>query len=693
MTTPSIQPLDHYWCNGDSEEFGREYFARLGTATQGGSYGYLSRLQLLAHRHFYGALPTGYVGDMPSAAEVTRSGDQGSNVELRVNWLRSHANAKHQIIVAPKLAWSCQASNTDARSMADASRGSTILEAYWKQGNYETQAISAVLGSILYGEEFLFTYWNSSAGRQMAYDSESSQVIYEGDCECTSVLPWNVFRDATSNTFDESPWLSARISTNRWELIAKFPEFRDEILAAASPPPSTLVNASGVSIAVSDPAKVLCHYFFHKRTPALPTGLQSILINEDCVLEFAPLERCYWQLPIHRMSAGDLKATPWGYTDFWEAMALQDLASDIQGSLATNIVTFGKQMISAESDQNLPIDQIGNGPLVVYRPKGSPVPVPLQLSASPPEAFKHLDMLRSDQRQILGLNDVSMGEAPTGAPNAQAWALLSTAAITANSGGQRAWVSLVRNVGRSMLNIFKAKASTKRKIAIVGMHGASVPKQEEWDASDFEGIDDVTVEISNPLSQTPAGRLQLAQMYMDRGFVQTPEQLQSVTETGRLDPMTQVLRDELIYITEENEQILKGINPPVKITDSHQMHIREHKGPTFSSDARGIPGVNVAADTHIKEHLDMLMNTDPRVLSILGQAAPPPPMAPAPGGPLGGGAEGPPSGAQSPKPEDIKAAMQSPLNGQNGAAGHIKQPQAPIDPATGAQSAPPGMPV
>ncbi len=684
-------PVDsEYWCAGDSEEFAKSYFARLGTQSQGGSYGYLSRLQLLAHRHFYGSLPSGYVGDMPSAAEVTRAGDQGSNVELRVNWLRSHANAKHQIIVAPKLAWSCQAINTDSRSMADASRGSDILESMWKQGNFEAQAISCVLGSILYGEEFLFTYWSSVAGEQLAYDPESKQYAYEGDITCRNVLPWNIFRDPTANTFDESPWLSARISLDRHELIAEYPEFKDEILAAASPPPSTLVNASGVSIAVSDPNKVLCHYFFHKRTPALPTGLHAVLLNENCVLQFEPLERCYWDLPIHRMSAGDLKATPWSYTDFWEAMALQDLATDIQGSLATNIVTFGKQMISAESDQNLPIDQIGNGPLVVYRPKGSPVPVPLQLSASPPEAFKHLDMLKQDQRQILGLNDVSMGEAPTGAPNAQAWALLSTAAITANSGGQRSWVSLVRNVGRSMLNIFKEKVSTKRKIAIIGVHGAAVPKQEEWDKSDFEGIDDVTVEISNPLSQTPAGRLQLAQMYMDRGFVQTPEQLQSVTEIGSLKPMTQVLRDEMIFIAGENEQILKGVNPPVMITDSHQIHIREHKGPTFNADARSIPEAMTAQAAHTKAHIDLLMNTDPRILSILGQAQPPPPAPPPMGGPPGPG--GPPPGGQGPKPEDIKAAMQSPLNGQNGAAGHIKQPTAPVDPATGAQSAPPGMP-
>ncbi len=673
---------DSYWCDADSEEFSRSYFARITNQTLPGSYGYLGTLQLRSHLHFYGALPTGFVGAMPSSAMANRSGEQGENVELRVNWLRAHANAKHQIIVAPKLAWGCQPINTDARSMADASRGSTILEALWKQGNYETLAISAVLGSILYGEEFLFTYWDANAGEQLAYDEENDKVSYKGDLVCHEVPAWNVFRDPMAINFEASPWRSARIPVNRWDLIALYPDFEEEILAAESPPASTMTNSQGNTISVSDADKVMCHYFFHRRTPAMPTGMQAVLVSEDCVLDMKPLERCYWDLPIHRVSAGDLKGTPYGYSDFWEAMSSQDLATDIQGSLATNIVTFGKQMISAESNQDLPVNQIGNGPRVIYRPAGSAPPTPLQLTASPPEAFKHLDNLKADQRLALGLNDVAMGEAPTGTPNAQAWALLSTASITANSGGQRSWVNLVRSVGRSMLAIFKEKASYTRKTAVVGIHGASVPKQEEWDQSDFEGIDDVTVEIANPLSQTAAGRIQLAQMHMEAGFVLTPEQLTMVTETGSLQPMTQVLRDELIYIEWENEGLMQGADLPVMITDSHQMHIREHKSVTFSGEARSTPEIIQAANAHIQKHIQLAMTTDPAVLAMLGQAAPQQQQGPPPG-PPGAPSGGPP----------MKTPMDSPATaGPQGQAAAIKLPTAPTSPATGAQAAPPGMP-
>lgn len=654
---------DKYWCCKPSDEWAKEYFARVSTYGPG----YLARLQFLARRHFYGALPIDFVGDMPSSGEVTRAGDQGENVELRVNWFRAHVNAKHQIIVAPKLVWGTQATNTDARSMADSSRAASILEYMWKTMPFETKAISAELGALLDGEEFLFTYFNPSAGKAKRYDAGKDVVEYEGDIDCYSIPSWDVFRDPTARSFEESPYRSARRDVNRFQLIAQYPDMREEILAA---PAATMMrqDQGGVWTMATSTDRVTCHYFFHERRPELPLGLQAVALSPDCVLQFQPLEKCYQTPCITQFRAGELKGTPYAYSSTWEAMAPQDLATDIQGSLATNIVTFGKQMISAEADQDLPIDQLGSGPAVLYRPKGSQPPVALQLSASPPEAFEHLDNIKTDQRLILGLNDMAMGEPPQGPPNAQAWALLATANITNNSGEQRDFVGSIRNVGRSILAIVKAKFSTKRKALIVGVHGASVPKQEEFDASDFAGIDDVTVEIDNPLMQSAAGRLQIATMYLDRQFVQSPEQLEQLVTTGKLEPLTQSLRDELIFIAWENEQMLLGAPVRAMITDSHQMHIREHKAVTFSAEARSNPAIIDAANVHIKEHIDLAMGTDPAILALLGQAAPPPPAG-APADPT-----------QAPKKDSPADVLSQPGAAAQGEAAAIKQPEAPVTP-------------
>lgn len=690
---PDAPKLEAHWCTTSAEDWAKEYFARI---QRGGSI--LAKLQLLAHRHFYGALPAGFVGDMPSSAEVTREGQQGENVELRINWLRAHESAKHQIITAPKLTWGAQAVNTDSRSMADASRGATILEAEWKQGPWEKAALEAQLGAGLYGEEFLFPYWLTVAGAAVRYDAPAAaveaaeavpptpenpegipaaeaaparegQVHYQGDVVCNRVASWNAFCDESSASWDSSPWVSARIAVDRFDLVAQYPEHRAEILEAAQLP---VMSPNGNAITQQpDPAKVLCHYFFHRRTPGCPAGLQVVALSATCVLEFQPLEACYFTPPIHQFRGGTLKGSPRGYTDFWEAMAAQALATNIQSSIATNIVAFAKQMISAETGTNLDIDQIGNGPFVQYRPKGSPAPQPMTFHLPSDGAFKHLDALRSDQRMILGLNDVAMGEAPTGTPNAQAWALLATAGVTANSGGQRDYVNAVRAVGQSILAIWKEKVSYQRKTSVVGVHGAAVPKQEKWDRTTLEPLGDVTVEIANPLAQTAAGRLQLEELYAKRGFVQVPEQLEMLVSTGTLQPLTQVLRDELIYIAWENEQILKGICPPVMITDSQQMHIREHKGTTFSAEARETPAIIEAANKHIQMHVEQALAMDPAMLQLLGQAAPPAPVLPE------GSVDGP-------------AALEQP-GAPSAAPEGVKLPTPPENPATGAPAGMPGV--
>lgn len=701
---PDAKKPDSHWCSGTADSWAVEFFAKTGSA---GSY--LARLQLLAHRHFYGALPNVFVDGMPSSAEVSREGDQGANVALRVNWLRAHANAKLQIIVAPKLTWSAQAVNTDSRSMADASRGSTILEAEWKQGPWEAASIEAMLGAVIYGEEFIFPYWNSVGGEALAYEEPQAavdaspavpesigedgapipavpaveaqperkgRVTYKGELQCNAVAPWNAFCDNTAPSWDASPWCSARLLVDRFDLIAQYPDKEEEILKADSPPSTQTRGPNSTTInAQSDSAKVLCHYFFHKRTPGLPVGLQAVAISKDCVLAFMPLETCYRTPPVHQFKAGSLKGSPRGYTDFWEAMAAQDLATNIQSSIATNIVAFAKQMISAETGTDLAIDQIGNGPFVQYRPKGSPAPTPMTFHLPSDGAFKHLDAIRSDQRMMLGLNDVSMGEAPTGTPNAQAWALLATAGVTANSGSQRFFVDGVRRVGQSILAIWKEKADHERKTSVVGSHGAAVPKQESWDKSDLEPMGDVTVEIASPLAQTAAGRLQIEELYAKRGFVQVPEQLEMLLSTGTLQPLTQVLRDELIYIAWENEELLAGRTPPVMVTDSQQMHIREHKGVTFSAEARSNPTVLEAANKHIQMHVEQALSMAPNLAQLLGQAASAPAAPP--------GAEGPAGGP---------SALEQPGQPAGGESLGVKLPKPPESAATGSPVGPPGMP-
>ncbi len=648
-----------YWMQKEPLEFAQEFFERVSTS---GNPQLLQR-QRDSHLHYYGAFQSGFGG--VSSSEVSRSGDQGENVEIYVNHYQSYVSRKQQIVVAPELAWSAVPTTTDAKAEANASNGSRILETLWQSNHYASKAREAVLGALIYGEEFLFAHWNPAAGNQTSYDQDTGHSTFEGDLELLNVASWNVARDTSAQSFDRSSWLAVRLVKNRWDLVACYPDSRDEILAAASATTATASNVAMSAIQSSDPDNIACWYFYAKRSAAMPKGLEAVLINDTTVLYIDDLQPCHFRLPVHRMAAAKLSQTVWPYSECWEALGIQDLHSDISSSIATNAVALGKQMVAVFGEFDIPVDQVGNGPFILKVKQGMSPPVGINLLAQPPQLFDHVGKLEADMRSVMGLDDISAGITPTAAPNAQAWALQLSITQQANGNLQHSYVELVENVGKSMLSIFKAKASVKRKVAMTGLHGVVLPQQAEYDSDTFADLEDIVVQAQSPMSQTAAGRMQLADKYIEMGFVKTPEQLEVVVSTGKLEPLTQTLTNELNWIQSESEQLLKGEQLGAMYTDSHQMHIREHINCTFNAAARKDPNVLAAIQAHIKQHMDFAKQIDPTDLAIMGQAAPPPPA--------GAGGMLPPGAAP--------AALGNPLGEQGQPA--TKLPSPPPNPQTG----------
>jgi hypothetical protein len=296
------------------------------------------------------------------------------------------------------------------------------------------------------------------------------------------------------------------------------------------------------------------------------------------------------------------------------------------------------------------------------------------------DSYQYIQLLIQGQRQTLGLNDITMGQPETAQMNAQAFALLASMSIQQNSLHQKSWVKFVRSIGKSILAIYRLKASTKRKLAITGKQGMSLMKNDSFDKQDFQNIDDVYVEIGNPLAQTQSGRLEIAQLNIQQGFISVPEQLAETIQSGTVKPLTQGLRQELLCAAEENEMILKGETPQALVYDDHKIHIKEHKATTYSGHGRSNPDVIHAAATHIQQHMELAKAMTPQDADLLGQA-PVLPMQPAMNTNL------PPGAANDNEPAGpaVVADGQPPLDQQPTLRGaqaipHIKMP---MDPATG----------
>jgi len=225
---------------------------------------------------------------------------------------------------------------------------------------------------------------------------------------------------------------------------------------------------------------------------------------------------------------------------------------------------------------------------------------------------------------------------------------------------------------------------------------------KEFSSEDIEQINRVVVDVTNPLSKTVSGRLEMAKDLLQiPGLIKHADQYFQIIETGTYEPMLQGPEAELLTIDSENEMMQDGQKPVVVLTDDHALHVREHKSVLAMPDSRLDPKVVTAVLDHIQDHINTMQNADPRTLMLTGQQPlpppPPPPMPPPPEpGPNGSPPPGPgpqgPSGPQQhppmpppmphspPGPQGNPAGVVNPTDPISQQAQGVKLPHMPTNP-------------
>jgi hypothetical protein len=231
-------------------------------------------------------------------------------------------------------------------------------------------------------------------------------------------------------------------------------------------------------------------------------------------------------------------------------------------------------------------------------------------------------------------------------------------------------VRLIESVGTGLINILKDYATTPKVAALVGKNNKTLLK--EFTGESLQAINRVVCDMGNPLAKTIAGRVQMAEQMMQMGIIKDPREYFMVMNTGRLDDMYNGEMTELLLIKSENEKLMNGEQVQAIAFDDHVQHINEHKAVLADPDLRQQPEVVQSVLEHVREHMDLLRNTDPDLLGVIGQKsiAQIPQMAPG-GGSQNANVQAPPAGN----------AVQV-----EGAAGSVQGPgvtsQAPADPAS-----------
>src|SRR5665213_1864324 len=624
--------------------------------------GYLDKL-----REMWAAYHGAYYSTVQNGHKISFSGEQGELANLPVNHLRNIGQNILVMITASRPAMEARAVNTDYKSLVQTKLANGLLDYYMRQKNLEMYLKMAVEYAIVLGSGYIKMEWNATGGEIYDHidpetDEEGNVInpgfpVYEGDIQFTNLSPFDVVVDSTKEN-QQNDWILCRSYKNKFDLAAKYPEQADKIKGMPSKTEYERYRFNSLGIYETDDIPV--YEFYHNKTESMPDGRYLLFLDYDLTLLDSPMP--YDELPIYRIAPSNIIGTPYGYTPLFDLLPIQDAVNMCYSTILTNQSAFGVQNVMMPRGTDIVPSQLVGGLNLIEYNASVGKPEALQLTSTPPELFTFMQTLIKEMETISGVSSVTRGNPPENLKSGNALALLQSMSLQYQSGLQQSYVQMIESIGTGLIKMLQRFASVPRIAMIVGKHNRM--EMKEFNGDDLSKITRVIVDMGNPLSNTTAGKVEMAEQMLQMGLIKTPEQYLMVIKTGQLDEMTDDTITELMNIKSENEDLVDGKGVQALLTDQHSMHIKEHKSVLADPDLRKDPELVSRTLAHIQEHINLLKTGDPQTLMMMGEKplSPPQQQGP-PQGPPGPG--GPPQG---PPP---------PMGGHPPMQGHPGAPQGP----------------
>jgi len=561
-----------------------------------------------------------YAGSLSGDSHrIAFNGEMGELTQLPVNHYRNIAEHIINMITANRPTMEARAINSDYKSLSQTYLANGILDYYMREKKLEGCIKKVTEMAVVLGASYLRMEWNATAGDEYDVDEDSGEKVYQGEAEFSVLSPFDVVFDGTQDGWDND-WLLVRSRKNRYDLIAKYPEHRERLLQI--PSISQIQSFRYVIFSNDTTDDIFVYEFFHRKTESLPEGRYTMYVDNDVILMDLPLP--YRQIPIFRLAAAEFMGTPYGYSPMFDIFPIQEGINSLYSTILTNQSAFGVQNLFVKNGSDLNINSLEGALNIIM---GNEKPEALQLTATPPEVFKFLEMLISAAETVSGVNSVTRGNPEASLKSGTALALVQSMSLQFISGLQNNYVKFVEDIGSGLINILQDYASTKRTVSVVGKSNMYMVK--EFDKDDINAISRVVVSVGNPLARTTAGRVQMAEQLLQMGLITNPKQYLQIINTGEIETLYEGDFKELMNIKRENEFLMEGKGDQVYAIylDSHKEHIMEHRTILSDPDLRQNVELVKSVMKHIQEHVDMLRTVDPDLLLLTNQQPLQDPMA------------------------------------------------------------------
>lgn len=593
-------------------------------------------------------------------ASMYKSGEMGELTRSFWNHERNillHIKSK---ITQDKVNYKAQVTNSDARSAQMRELADGLMEHFTSDNEYklDRKLDQSVEDTEVFGESNIVVLWNSHKG------PDYMPGIAEGDIEYHNATPLDMIINTCVQERGHISWKIWRRWMNKYDLAAMYPDQGEAVKDLADS--ESTYGTKLVTLIHHDNETIPVFYAFHEDTPAVPGGRFIMFADQTTIFEDSSLEDAGYVdekgigfIPIYDNIASTMAGSPFGYTPAFDLIPLQQELNELVSAVTTNNINFATQCVIAPKGSNLHYQNLATGmTFIEYDPKMGPnaKPEPLNLLHSAPETYQLIDKLIQNMEVLAGVSALDRGVPDQSITSGQYAALITTNSIIFQAPSQKAYATLCENVATGTLRILKENMKSDRVTQIVGINKTSAA--QTWGPDQLAGISGITVETINPMLQTPAGKMQLADVLMKSGLIKDPQQYIGVYTDGDLPQLYHRQETQLILVKAENEALLKGTPVTPCITDNHVMHILEHTAVIDTIEAHTQPNLPYVVETlnHIMAHINMLTTINPVLAGIIGDPSlppgmpsqlqlPPPPPGQAPQGNPGAGPAQPPAPA------------------------------------------------
>lgn len=585
------------------------------------------------------------------ASQINTAGTQGELSTLKANHYRNLITHLHVLVTQQKTAYECRATNTDVKSQLQTILGSQVLEYYLREQHLEDHFRQLAEYALYYGEGYMCVGWDTNAGDPVSVDPESQKPVMTGDIKVQTYGP-ELIRDIAADSDMRKNWYIVPDRVSRYELAAEYPEFADRIMEYSEDALYLEHTYNSSMKAHEEDEFVTVWSFYHDKTKACRLGRVAKFIGADICLEYGVLP--YEKLQVHRMAAYNQHGTSFGYTVAFDLLCVQEAIDRLYSIILSNQSAFGVQNIWMKTASNVSPLQVAGGLNVIVSPEK---PEPINLTHTPAEIFNFLKSLESLGETISGVNSVARGQPEASLKSGAALAMVASQAVQFSNGITAAYTKVREEVGTSIISTLQSKAAIPRVAMITGKANRSYAKT--YSGKDLMAINRAIVDVGNPVSQTIAGRLGMADSLIQNGAVNAEQYIQ-IALTGRLEVGIDDEKQLQILINAENESLREGKQVPVVATDRHVMHIKSHMGNLSDPEVRHDQVLTAATLEHIQMHIDALRNTDPMLLNLMGE--PTNFQAPPGAAPVGEGQNAPQPPANQSAPEGGQNQVPAPAN-------------------------------